>query len=258
MASINPASDTVSQIVPFDFGILPVRVISRGGEPWFVLADVCRVLDIANNRNASARLDDEEKGVHTMDTLGGEQSLVIINESGLYSLILTSRKAEAKQFKKWVTSEVLPAIRRTGSYGETRDPIAVLNDPSAMRGLLLTYSEKVLALQAENAALAPKADALDLIAAADGSMCLTNAAKALQRRPKEVIDFLSHNMWIYRRGGSSTWCAYQSKIQAGLLEHKVTTKEISDGTTRIYEQALVTPRGLAKLASLFSTARLVA
>lgn len=98
----------------------PFRIIDQNGEPWFVLADVCRELDIANVGNAAARLDDDEKGnIRNPDATskGGNPSLTIINESGLYSLILRSKKAEAKRFKKWVTAEVLPSIRKTGGYG---------------------------------------------------------------------------------------------------------------------------------------------
>jgi prophage antirepressor-like protein len=86
------------------------------GLPWFVLVDVCRVLEIGNSRMAADRLDDDERGVSSIDTLGGTQQVTVINESGLYSLILTSRKPVAKAFKKWVTSEVLPAIRKDGAY----------------------------------------------------------------------------------------------------------------------------------------------
>lgn len=108
----------MSGIVPFDFEGAPVRVLDRDGQPWFVLADVCRVLEIANSRDAAARLDDDERGdVGITDAIGREQATAIINESGLYSLILTSRKPEAKRFKRWVTHDVLPAIRRTGAYG---------------------------------------------------------------------------------------------------------------------------------------------
>jgi prophage antirepressor-like protein len=93
------------------------RTMMIDGEPWFVLSDVCRALDISNTGNAAARLDDDEKGIRTVDTPSGPQRMVIINESALYSLILTSRKEGAKRFKKWVTSEVLPSIRKTGGYG---------------------------------------------------------------------------------------------------------------------------------------------
>ena len=93
-----------------------VRVVQVDGEPWFVAADVCRALEISNSRDAVARLDDDEKGVGSTDTLGGKQGMQIINEPGLYTLVLGSRKPEAKTFKRWVTHEVLPAIRKTGSY----------------------------------------------------------------------------------------------------------------------------------------------
>lgn len=105
-----------SFIVSFDFVSQSVRIVMRGDEPWFVASDVCAALDIAETHRAIARLDEDEKGRHTMTTPGGSQEVSIINESGLYALILTSRKPEAKKFKKWVTSEVLPALRRTGRY----------------------------------------------------------------------------------------------------------------------------------------------
>ena len=108
-------------IVPFDFQGVPVRVIDRDGNPWFVLADVCRVLEISNPSDAASRLDPDEK--MTLDNTeghsgqrGGAQFLTIINESGLYSLVMTSRKPEAKVFRKWVTAEVVPSVRKTGAY----------------------------------------------------------------------------------------------------------------------------------------------
>lgn len=106
----------MSEIIPFDFDEQAVRVLMRDGAPWFVAADVCRVLEIGNSRDAVSRLDDDEKGVATTDTLGGAQKMTIISESGLYALIVTSRKAEARRFRKWVTGEVLPSIRRNGRY----------------------------------------------------------------------------------------------------------------------------------------------
>lgn len=92
------------------------RVIDRNGEPWFVLSEVCKKLGIGNTSDAASRLDEDEKGVAAIDTPGGRQQLRIINESGLYSIILRSTKPEAKRFKKWITSEVLPSIRKTGGY----------------------------------------------------------------------------------------------------------------------------------------------
>ena len=100
----------------FAFDSQAVRVVMVDGEPWFVAADVCAALTIGNSRDAVSRLDDDEKGVATTDTPSGQQEMTIISEPGLYSLILTSRKPEAKRFKRWITHDVLPSIRKTGAY----------------------------------------------------------------------------------------------------------------------------------------------
>lgn len=94
-----------------------VRVVEKNGDPWFVAKDVCDCLDIGNSRQALTYLDEDEKGVTTNDTLGGVQEMSIVSESGLYSLILRSRKPESKTFKRWITHDVIPSIRKTGSYG---------------------------------------------------------------------------------------------------------------------------------------------
>src|SRR5690554_5820467 len=105
----------MNAIIPFSFESNQIRVITGDdGEPWFVAADILSVL--ALDRKALERLDDDEKGVSSIHTPGGEQDMTIVNEPGLYGLVLGSRKPEAKRFKKWVTSEVLPSIRKTGSY----------------------------------------------------------------------------------------------------------------------------------------------
>jgi prophage antirepressor-like protein len=100
----------------FDFQSSQVRVIIQDGDPWFAAKDICDVLEISNSRDAVGRLDDDEKDVALTDTPGGPQNMTIVNESGLYALILTSRKPEAKTFKRWITHEVMPQIRKTGSY----------------------------------------------------------------------------------------------------------------------------------------------
>jgi prophage antirepressor-like protein len=106
-----------SSLAPFQFEGRQVRVITdKQGEPWFVAADVCACLAIRNPSDALNRLDDDEKGLGQTETPGGEQSMSTVNEAGLYNLVLGSRKPEARRFKRWVTHEVLPAIRRTGRY----------------------------------------------------------------------------------------------------------------------------------------------
>ncbi|WP_312593934.1 BRO-N domain-containing protein [Comamonas terrigena] len=108
----------MSGITPFNFGAHSVRILMQGETAWFSAADVCAALGIKNHRDSLMHLDDDEKGVVSTDTLGGQQSINVVNESGLYALVLRSRKPEARKFAKWVTSEVLPSIRQTGSYGQ--------------------------------------------------------------------------------------------------------------------------------------------
>ncbi|AZS52128.1 hypothetical protein DM558_00470 [Entomomonas moraniae] len=132
------------------------------------------------------------------------------------------------------------------------DPMKALNDPETMRGLLLSYSEKVINLQNENQELKPKAEALDRIAKSDGSICITNAAKDLQIRPKDLFQLLQSKKWIFRRQGSSTFTAYQDKIQQGLLEHKITVVSRSDGSEKQTEQVRVTSKGITKLSEMLA------
>lgn len=110
----------------FNFENKEVRIVLIDNEPWFVAVDICSILEHSNTSMALSRIDEDEKGISIVYTLGGEQSVNIINESGLYSLVLTSRKPEAKRFKKWITSEVLPAIRKTGSYSISLTPTQML------------------------------------------------------------------------------------------------------------------------------------
>ena len=127
-----------------------IRVVMRDGEPWFVAKDVCECLDLANSRDAVSRLDDDEKGVGKADTLGGSQDMMLISESGLYTLVMRSNKPDAKVFRKWVTSEVLPSIRKTGGYG-IRTVDDMINDPDTAIRLLTQL--KILRLQNDQLAM---------------------------------------------------------------------------------------------------------
>ncbi|HGN8990041.1 phage antirepressor KilAC domain-containing protein [Klebsiella michiganensis] len=130
------------------------------------------------------------------------------------------------------------------------DPMVALNDAEFLRGTLLTYSEKVIALEYQVDEMKPDVQALERIAKADGSMCITDTAKHLQVQPKFLFKLLSERHWIYRRAGGKAWLGYQEKIQAGHLEHKVTTVSRSDGSEKIVEQVLITAKGITKLSKL--------
>lgn len=174
------------------------------------------------------------------DPGGREYPEILLNKS--QALFVASRfdaVLHAKVQKRWEELEA-----------ERQDPMRALNDPAAMRGLLLTYTEKVLALEEEKKELQPKADGFDRIAKSDGLTCITDTAKSLQMRPKDLFNWLSENKWIYRRAGGKGWLAYQNRIQQGVLSHKVTTVNTSDGRDKIIESVKVTPKGLARIAGL--------
>lgn len=130
------------------------------------------------------------------------------------------------------------------------DPMKLLADPHALRNALLTYSEKVIELEQQVEVMQPTVEAFDRIATADGSLCLTDTAKALQMRPKDLISWLNQKQWIYKRTGSAHYLGYQEKVQSGYLEHKVTEITRGDGSAKITEQVRVTPKGLTKLSKL--------
>lgn len=133
-----------AEVIPFDFEEQAVRIIMRDEEPWFVVNDVCRVLEIGNPRDAVGRLDEDERDcVGITDAIGRQRETNVINESGLYALVLTSRKEQARRFRKWITSEVLPAIRRHGRY---EHPGVPANDATSGDVFGLTFREAELLL----------------------------------------------------------------------------------------------------------------
>lgn len=174
----------------FSFEGNKVRTITKEGNPWWVLSDVCKVLEIALPHRAADRLDSDEKDRHIMTTLGGSQEMTIINESGLYSLTLTSRKPSAKRFKKWVTSEVLPAIRKTGGY------IAASRDETPeqiMARALLVAQDTIERTKQENIKLSAEVKELSGCAAAyksafdtDGLMRLSEACRIIKQDYPEI------------------------------------------------------------------------
>lgn len=153
-------------------------------------------------------------------------------------------KRRAAVIKRWYDLE-------TGQAKPAIDPMTALNDPSFLRSTLLTYTEKVIALESQVEEMKPDVEALTRIAKSHGSMCVTDAAKQLQVKPKSLFDTMSQLKWIYRRLGTP-WIGYQDKIQQGLIEHKVTVITKPDGEDKSIPQVRVTPKGLSKLAKLLT------
>nr|DAI68376.1 MAG TPA: hypothetical protein [Caudoviricetes sp.] len=134
-------------IIAFDFEEKPLRTIERNGEPWFIMSDVCRVLDIKNVSQAAERLDADEKGIYLSDTPGGKQELLIVSEPGLYSLILRSNGATkpgtvAYRFRKFVTADLLPTVRKQGFYGE-RNTVRSIQARNAVQNQVIRVMEKL-------------------------------------------------------------------------------------------------------------------
>lgn len=207
-----------NQIVPFDFNGAQVRVVGTPEDPRFVASDVLDILGL--DRTGLRRLDDDEMGVDSIHTPGGVQNLRTVNESGLFSLILGSRKAEAKSFKKWVTATVLPQIRKTGSYG-----VQALPTGGQLLALAVIEAQAMLeAKDAQIAELSPRADAWDELASADGDYEVADAAKILARAGIEtgrqrLFGQLADMGWIFR-GAAGKWAAYQSAVDSGYLAEK--------------------------------------
>lgn len=211
-----------AQVIPFRYAeARELRTVSIGGEPWFVANDVAAILELGNMHSSLALLDEDERGLHTVDTLGGQQSVTIVSEAGLYSLILRSRKAEAKAFKRWITHTVLPEIRKTGTYGVAR--ALPQNYAEALRALADEAEAHELA-KVRIRELEPAASAWAHLVEATGDYSVADAAKMLSRDPAITIGqntlfrWLGKHGWLYQRAGE--WCPYQDKVDAGHLTSK--------------------------------------
>lgn len=158
MTQLTLTSNQQHHITPFAFDDYAVRALTINGEPWFVAADVCEALGLGNATMALARLDDDEQALISIEGISrGNDQVNVINESGLYSLTLGSRKIEAKRFKKWVTSEVLPSIRKTGSYQvagpslDTEEGKLLMIQDLAAKQLALIHENKQIAIERDHA-----------------------------------------------------------------------------------------------------------
>ncbi|MDV6277267.1 BRO family protein [Rhodococcus erythropolis] len=223
----------------FSYGQDRIRTSEENGEPWFVAQDILEILDL--NRSSLASLDDEEKGVHTMDTLGGRQKVATINESGLYSLILRSRKPEAKAFKRWITGTVLPALRKTGTYSTA----PALTGPALMAAALIEAQSTLAAKDAVIAELEPKAELADAyLTAGGGERLVDQAAKLLGMKAKELRAFMLEQRLMFTRYAACGTTQYEH--YADFAEHfgqREHTVNHSSGQCAHYTLT-VKPRGI--------------
>ena len=176
-----------------------VRTATINGEPWFVANDVCAILEI--DRTQTRRLDDDEKGVYLIHTLGGDQKMSIVNEFGLYSLILRSRKPEAKAFRRWITHEVIPTIRKHGMYATTPMLRQFQENPELIRLVcerMLAEKDRADKLYKKVTELQPKADFFDAFISPDDCTNIRTTAKELGIPERAFCRFLQDAGFLYR------------------------------------------------------------
>ena len=230
-----------------------LRIVMVDSEPWFVGKDVAEKLGYSNPQKAVRNhVDDEDKGVNEMDTPGGKQNIIIINESGLYSLILKSKLPEAKQFKRWVTSEVLPSIRKDGGYIATNSD---MSDEEIMAKALMvaqkTIERKNLELQEHKRIIEeqkPKVVFADSVSNSNDLILVRDLAKIISQNgvaigEKKLYAWLRDNGYLIKQKGSSYNSPKQQYITSGLF--KVVERVITNpfGDNKISLTTKVTPKG---------------
>lgn len=224
------------------FGFVQVTV--KDGEPWFVAVDVCRALEIKNARDAVARLDDDEKGVVLTDTPGGQQKMNVVNEPGLYALVLGSRKPEAKAFKRWITHEVIPSIRKSGGYIAGQD---TMSDADLMAKALLVAQRQIEQRDAQITEMQPKALFADAVSASKSSILIGELAKMLRQNGVDIgqnrlFEYLRENGYLCKSGAMYN-CPTQRAMDMGLFEIKETAIQHADGHVTINRTPKVTGKG---------------
>ncbi len=232
----------MNELQVFTYSGNEVRTVQKNGEPWFVLKDVCAILGISKYRDAADRLDPDEREPVRVDTLGGKQEMLCINESGLYNVILRSDKPEAKPFRKWVTSEVLPSIRRTGGYIAGQENLT----PEELMAKALMVAQKTLAereariadLTVQNQIMQPKASYFDELVERGTLTNFRETAKQLGIPPKRFVAFLMEKKYVYRDKRGKL-LPYEAKND-GLFELK---ESYNDKTQWSGTQTLITPKG---------------
>lgn len=234
-------------------------IINEQGEPLFIAKDVCRILEVKNSRDALSRLDEDEKGVVLTDTLGGKQEVAYINESGLYSLILSSRKPEAKPFKKWVTSEVLPSIRRHGMYATDHTLDKLIENPDLVISLATQLKEakkQRQALAEQNNLLkttihiqSPKVEYYDEVLQSESDITTTIIAKELGMSARLLNQRLRGMQVQFKQG--ETWVLYAKYQNKGYTKTKTHTYIDSNGTMKTSILTTWTEKGREFIHNLF-------
>lgn len=231
-----------------------VRAVTIDNEPWFVGKDVAERLGYKNPQEAIRNhVDSEDKGVSEILTPGGKQQAPIINESGLYSLVLSSKLPTAKAFKRWITSEVIPSIRKNGGYIHGQDR---MTDAELLSRALLVAQRQIESRDRQLEEMQPKALFADAVSASKSSILIGELAKLLRQNgvdmgQNRLFDWMRDNGYLIRRDATDRNMPTQRSMDMGLFEVKETTITHSDGHITVNKTAKVTGKGQQYFINLF-------
>ena len=237
-----------------------IRTVEIGGEPWFVGKDIAERLGYSNTRKALGdHVDDDDKGVTKCDTLGGTQDITIINESGLYSLVLSSKLPTAKQFKRWITSDVIPTIRKHGAYMTPETIEKMLLNPDTIINLasqLKSEREKRIVLEGKVEEMKPAKIFAEAVATSSQSILIGELAKILKQNgvdmgQNRLFKWLREHGFLIKREGLDYNMPSQRSMELGLFEIKETAITHADGHISISKTPKVTGRGQQYFVNLF-------
>ncbi|WP_195454426.1 phage antirepressor [Ligilactobacillus ruminis] len=247
----------MNEIQEFYFNGGAVRTLLRDNEPYFVGKDVAEILGYSNPRDAlSKHVDSDDKGVAKCDTLGGTQKLTVINESGLYSLILGSKLPTAKKFKHWVTSEVLPTIRKHGAYMTDAKAAAIVTDKCSLADLLQQAAEQLKRKDIQIEQMRPKALFADAVSTSDTPILVGELAKILHQNgvsmgQNRMFRWLRDNGYLISKKGTSYNMPTQRAMELGLFKIKENAITHSDGHVTITKTPKVTGKGQVYFVNKF-------
>ena len=235
-----------------------VCTVEVNGEPWLIGKDVAQVLGYSNARDALSRhVDNEDKNtVVIRDGNKGNPNVTIINESGLYSLCLSSKLPSAKKFRRWVTSEVLPTIRKHGAYMTDQKAYDITHNSESLADLLLQAGEQLKQKELIIQEMKPKALFADAVAASNALIPVSDLAKILRQNGvkmggNRLFDWLRENGYLIKRKGSDWNMPTQRSMEQGLFEIKESTHIHSDGHTVVIRTPKVTGKGQAYFVNKF-------
>ena len=236
-----------------------IRTTVKDGEPLFVAADVCRALEISNSRMATDRLDEDEKADVSLTDGSQSRHMTAVTESGLYSLVLGSRKPEAKAFKRWITHDVIPAIRKTGGYVDNEQQFVETYLPFADANTKALFGQTLAQLRAANEQLEqqkPKVLFADAVSAAHTSILVGELAKLLKQNGVDIgqhrlFQYLRENGYLIKRRGTDYNMPTQYAMERGWFEIKETAITHGDGHTSVNKTPKVTGKGQQYFINLF-------